>query len=314
MPEDVPGQIEAALPAGWRLVTVEAAVSSRGDGGSVTPEAIAAARGAEIYIGAGLPRDVFVAAQPTLRWAHSTTAGISSFLYPELVESAVAFTNSAGIHAPPMAETVLAMVLHFARGLDFAVRDQREKRWNQDPFTGPASPVREVAHSSLVVVGAGGIGRALEQAARALGMKVTLLDSRSTRLELEQALRAADYLVLAVPDTPRTRGLIGRAELALLRPGAVLINVARGTVVDEAALEETLRAGALRGAGLDVFASEPLPAASGLWQLPNVLITPHVSAVTRSFWDRQLALILDNLEAYFNGRALRNLVDKERGY
>lgn len=314
MPDTVPVQLAAALPADWQLETVQAPVSSRGDGGSVSAEAIAAARGAEIYIGAGVPQPVFLAAQPTLRWAHSTTAGISSFLYPEMVQSDVAFTNSAGIHAPPMAETVLAMMLHFARGLDFAIRSQRAGEWDQEPYIEGDAPVREIAGSRLTVVGAGGIAHEIEQRARPLGIEVTLLDSKTTRAQFEQALRGTDYLVLAVPDTPKTRGMIGPTELDLLQRGTVLINVARGSVVDEKALVAALQAGRLRGAGLDVFSTEPLPADSPLWRLPNVLITPHVSAVTRSFWDRQLKLILENLRAYLTGQPLHNLVDKQRGY
>lgn len=314
MPDTVVPALRAALPAGWTLDAVAAPVSSRGDGGSVSAEAIAAAAGAEIYIGAGIPRAVFTAAMPTLRWAHSTTAGISSFLYPEMMSAEVQFTNSAGVHAAPIAETVLAMMLHFARGIDFAVQAQALGEWEQDAFIGDASPVHEIAGSSVTIIGARGIGHEVEQRVTALGMRATVLNSRHTRQELVEALRQADFVVVAVPDTSSTRGMIGQGEIALLKPGAVLINVARGSVVDEAALASALSAGRLRGAGLDVFTVEPLPADSPLWRLPNVLITPHVSAVTRRFWDRQLELILDNLNRYLSGQRLRNLVDKVRGY
>jgi phosphoglycerate dehydrogenase-like enzyme len=132
--------------------------------------------------------------------------------------------------------------------------------------------------------------------------------------DLRAALRACDYLVVAVPDTSRTRGLIGAHELEQLNPSAVLINVSRGSVVDEDALIRALSSNRLRGAGLDVFRAEPLPSESPLWGLPNVLITPHVSAVTRRFWERQLELILDNIARYLAGQSLRNVVDKGRGY
>jgi phosphoglycerate dehydrogenase-like enzyme len=174
--------------------------------------------------------------------------------------------------------------------------------------------VREVAGAELVIFGMGGIGREIVARAEPLGLRITPLRSQSTRADLEQALQRADYLVVAAPDTPRTRGLLGAAELALLPRTAVLINVARGSIVDEAALIAALESGRLRAAGLDVFATEPLPATSALWRLPNVLITPHVSAVTRRFWDRQLDLILDNLNRYTTGVPLRNVVDKQRGY
>lgn len=314
MPDSVVPAIRRALPPGWTLEAVDAPVSSRGDGGSVTPAAITAAQGAEIYVGAGIPRELLVAAQPTLRWAHSTTAGISSFLYDEMRTADILFTNSAGVHAAPIAETVLAMILHFARGLDFAIRSQGRGAWEQEAFIGTASPVREVAGATLVIVGSGGIGGEVAQRAQALGLRTVRLNSQHTRAELESGLGKADYLLIAVPDTDRTRGMIGPRELALLGREAVVINVARGSAVDQAALAEALREGRLRGAGLDVFAEEPLPASSSLWSLPNVLITPHVSAVTRRFWDRQLELILDNLDRYLTGQPLRNLVDKARGY
>lgn len=314
MPEQIVPGLRDHLPAGWTLEAVNAVVSSRGDGGSVTAEAIAAARGAEVYIGAGVPRQVFLAAQPTLRWAHSTTAGISSFLYDELVRSDVIFTNSAGVHAPPMAETVIGMIFYFARGFDHAVHAQARGEWVQDPFIGAGSTIHEIDGSSLGIVGLGGIGREVRTRAEALGMKTLAVDSKSSRQDLEALLRTSDYLLIAAPDTVQTRGLIGRTELALLKRGAVLLNVARGSVVDEAALVEALTNRRLRGAGLDVFLTEPLPADSPLWRLPNVLVLPHVSAVTQRFWARQLELVLDNLSRYLSGRALRNVVDKGAGY
>ena len=127
-------------------------------------------------------------------------------------------------------------------------------------------------------------------------------------------LTESDFVAITVPATPETRGMIGAPELALMKPSAVLVNVARGSIVDEAALIEVLRAGRLRGAGLDVFATEPLPADSPLWSMPNVLVLPHVSAVTPRYWRRETDLVLDNLRRYLTGRELRNVVDKEHGY
>jgi phosphoglycerate dehydrogenase-like enzyme len=131
---------------------------------------------------------------------------------------------------------------------------------------------------------------------------------------LRTLLAGSDYVVVAVPSTRETRGMIGAAELAALRPGAVLINVARGDIVDEDALVDALRGGQLRGAALDVFRTEPLPPESALWQLPNVLITPHVSGTTDRFWARETELITENVARYLGGRALRNIVDKRVGY
>lgn len=317
MPDTVPGKIAQALGDGWTIKVVDAPVSSRGDGGSVSPEAIAAIRGAEIYIGAGVPRELLLAAlEPpaSLRWAHSTTAGVSSFLYPEMLESSVVLTNSAGVHAEPMAESALGMILYFARGFDFAMAAQARSVWNQEPFIESMSPVREIAGSTLGIVGMGGIGREIAWRAEALGMRVIATRSSSSRSSFEDLLRNSDYVAVCVPDTTTTRGLIGARELALLNPGAVLINLSRGAVIDENALIAALRTNQIRGAGLDVFSHEPLPEDSPLWTMRNVLITPHVSAVTDRYWDRQLALILENIRRYEAGEPLRNVVDKVRGY
>ncbi len=274
-------------------------------------------RGAEVYVGFGVPRDLFLAAtagpDSRFRWAHSASAGVGGSLYPEMRDSDVVLTNSAGVYAPAIAETVIALLFHFARGLDFAVRAQAERRWDKAPFDDPASPVGELAGAALGIVGFGGIGREVARRAEALGMRVLAM-RRTGGVPLEELLPQSNYLLLAVPETPATRGLIGERELALLPPGAVVVNVGRGSVVDEAALIEALRSGRLRGAGLDVFAREPLPPESPLWALPNVLVLPHVSGASPHFWRRQTELIRDNLGRYLAERPLRNVVDKSSGY
>lgn len=314
-------KVRAALPSDWELVVIESPVSSRGDGSGVSAELLGAAPGCEVYFGSGVPRDFFLKALPTLRWVHTGSAGVGAALFRELVESDVVLTNSAGIHAPPMAETVLGIMLYFGRGLDFAVRDQLAGRWDQTAFGTVQSPVMELDGATLGIIGYGGVGRAIAARARAFGMRV-LATRRTTQpsddgqsfVGLEWLLRESDVVVITVPATSATHRLIGRAELALLKPSAVLINVARGTVIDEAALIEVLREKKIRGAGLDVFEQEPLPESSELWQLPNVLILPHVSATTPRFWERQSDLIIDNFQRYRAGRPLRNVVDKQHGY
>ncbi|CAN5725676.1 D-2-hydroxyacid dehydrogenase [soil metagenome] len=326
-PPWVADRLREALPAGWELTEVEAPVSGRGDGGGVSAEAIAAVRGAEIYLGLGLPRELLRAAlEPPalLRWVHSGAAGVASALHPELVDGDVALTNSAGIHAAPMAETVVGMMLHFARGLDHAVRAQADTQWDTAIFEQRDSGVREVAGATLGIIGYGGIGSEVARRARALGMRV-IATRRSDRAAddaeilngddaIDHLLTQSDVVVLCVPSTPATRGMVGARELGLMREGAILINVARGDVIDEAALIDTLSAGRLRGAALDVFATEPLPHESPLWRMPNVLITPHVSATSPRFWEREAQLILDNLRRYLGGEALSNRVDPEAGY
>lgn len=318
-------QIENALPQEWELTVIQSPVSSRGDGSSVSAELLSAAPGTEIYLGSGVPRDFFLAARQSLKWIHTGSAGVGAALFRELVESDVVLTNSAGIHAPPMAETVLGVMLYFARGLDFALRDQREGRWDQTAFGTTASPVTELAGGTLGIVGYGGVGRAIAARAHAFGMRV--LATRRTprpsddateivhgRDGLERVLRESDVVVITIPSTSETKRLIGRDELAMLRSNAVLINVARGNIIDEDALIEVLAAERIRGAGLDVFEQEPLPDSSKLWQLPNVLILPHVSATTPRFWERQAAFIIENFQRYLKGEPLRNIVDKQHGY
>ncbi|MCI0437154.1 MAG: D-2-hydroxyacid dehydrogenase [Gemmatimonadetes bacterium] len=321
--------IASSFAADWDVRFVDAAVDGRGDGGSISDEAIEAIAGAEVYFGFGIPEPLFVAATSTpdarLRWVHTATAGVASLLYPALVESDVILTNSAGVHAPAMAETVLAMMLHFARGIDIAVRGQAEARWESRPFEERVGAVSEIQGATLGIIGFGGIGQQVSQRALALGMQVVAI--RRSNLPgpagvevltgadaLERLLRRSDVVVAAVPSTKLTRALIGAGELAMMKPSAVLVNISRGDVVDERALIGALTRNELRGAALDVFADEPLPAASPLWKLPNVLITPHVSATSPRFWLREVDLIRDNIARYLAGRGLRNVVDAARGY
>lgn len=329
IPPHVAREIASAFPDGWDVVVVDAAVDGRGDGGGVSDEALAAAPGAEVWLGYGFPRALFAAAtggpDARLRWVHTGTAGVGSLLYPDMRASDVLLTNSAGVHAPAMAETVIAMLFHFARGLDFAVRAQAAGRWDPSPYEAGTDAIRELAGLTVGILGLGGIGREVAWRARALGMHVIAV-RRSGRpapdgielltggSALDDLLARSDAVVITVPSTPSTRGLIDAAALACMKPNAVLVNVARGDVVDEQALADALRAGALRGVALDVFAREPLPADSPLWTLPNVLITPHVSATTPRFWERETALIRDNIERYLRGVPLSNVVDRSAGY
>ena len=197
-----------------------------------------------------------------------------------------------------------------------------------EALAGPEGPLIDLAGRVLGVVGYGGIGRAIGRRADALGMRVWAL-RRSPPAEgdlpaevermwgsdgLDALLEGSDYVVLTVPETPTTIRLIGARELGLMGKGAVLINVARGRIVHEVALADALRAGRLRGAGLDVFEVEPLPAESPLWGLENVLLTPHVGGISLGFWGRQTDLLIRNIRRYLDGRPMENLVDKRLGY
>ena len=321
-------EITRAAPSRLEVVVVDGLADGRGDGGPASPETLRAIADAEIYLGFGFPEELFDAARAagdTLRWVHSAAAGVRGALYPEMLNSPVLLTNSARIHAEPMADTVIGMVHYFARGLDFAIHAMRERRWDRERFDSLETSVREIAGATLGIVGYGGIGRAIARRAVALDMRVLAFRRRALPVEeavevlagpdgLLELLRRSHYVVLALPRTPATEYLLDREHLATLRPDAVLINVGRGELLDESALAQRLADGAIRGAGLDVFTREPLPPDSAFWSLPNVLVTPHVSATTDRFWRREVDLIIENLKRYERGEILVNLVDKRAGY
>lgn len=351
MPEWVVSEIRDALPEDWELVVLDEAADGTGDGyNRATPAVLEAVEGAEVYCGFGIPAELLERGTD-LKWVHSGSAGVGGSLTPQMLESDVVFTSSKGVHAPPMAETVLGMILYFARGLDFAVAGMREGRWTTESFYAAASPVREVATSTVGVLGFGGIGQGVAARVAPLGARVlgyrrggpseweSWIEPaaparapeapknlkageepayRVTNLSgpegFEMLLAESDYLVICAPSTPQTDGIIDAEAIGRMKDGAVLINVSRGALVDEAALVDGLRSGKLRGAGLDVVSKEPLADDSPLWGFPNVLITPHVSAVTKEYWQRQTELIVWNLGCLVRGEDLLNVVDRHAGY
>jgi len=320
-------EIRGALGTGWEVAEIAAPAVSDGDGayGSGSPESIAAARGAEIYVGYGLPKGVAEAGRESLRWVHSGTAGIGGSI-PHLTGTKIVLTNSAGVHAEPMADWVIAAIGFFIRGIDRMVAAQRQGRWAKEDFTDGAVPMREFRDLGLGVVGLGGIGGAVARRALALGMKVSGVRRRPDRggpsgihwvgslQQLPQLASHSDVLVIAAPHTQETAGALTRAVLERLPPHAIVINVSRGSLLDEAALLDLLERGRIRGAALDVFGTEPLPAEHPFWRHPRVLVSPHVSAVTTGFWERETALIVDNIKRYLEGAPLTNVVDLEAGY
>jgi phosphoglycerate dehydrogenase-like enzyme len=325
MPEEHTERVRSALPSDWELVRVTEEADGAGDGTPRrTPALLEALRDAEVYVGFGIPREVFTQSA-RIRWVHSGAAGVGGSLFREMLESDVIFTNSAGTHGVPMAEHAIAMMFYLARALDHAEAGRRLRRWNRDPIAGSPGPVRELTDSVVAVIGYGGIGRQVGRRAAGLGMRVWAVKRRPQgdfpeveRLfgpaDLHEALAGSDYVVLTVPHTPETDGLIGAAELAAMRPGAVLVNLARGSLVDEEALIAALQSGSIRGAGLDVYREEPLPAGSRLWELDNVCLTPHVGGVSPRFWERETELIIENTQRYLAGEPLLNVVNKLAGY
>jgi len=308
----------------WTIESIEIVAAASGDGAKVVPEPLLTAVGdAEIYFGFGIPAEVLRAGQK-LQWVHSAAAGVWTSLAPEMRASRVQFTNSAGVYGRPLAEWAIGAMLHFGRGFDLAA--SKEDPWPFDATATAAGPLREIHGSRLTVVGYGGIGREIGRLADALGMQVTAVRARPDQSQtgevhrvfgpdrLNDAVADAHYVVLALPETAGSIGLFGRETLAAMRPDAVLLNLARGSIVDEAALIDALEAGALRGAALDVFAQEPLSADSPLLAMSNVLATPHTGSVSSRFWHRQTDLMVENLTRFLRGDPLVNLVDRQRGY
>jgi phosphoglycerate dehydrogenase-like enzyme len=231
------------------------------------------------------------------------------------------------VHAIPIAEYIVAGVLYLFRGLDIAVDQQRRAEWNKKPFVGESSPLREVAGARVLIVGAGGIGSEAAARLAALGARCVGVRRRPSLgkplgfdrvvgfAEVDAELHDSDVIVLAAPLTEQTRGFLNASRLDRLSRRAIVINIARGALIDESAFIERLRDGRLRGAVLDVFLEEPLASDSPLWQLRNVLVTPHVSPVSPGrFWMRELDLFLDNWQRFVRGESLRNVVDKRAGY
>jgi len=327
LPAEVHARIRREAPAGWEIASVEAPTSSDGDGPSLgSEEAVRLIADAEVYFGFGFSPDLHAAAR-CLRWVHSAAAGVGNVVQSGIERTDILVTNSAGIHGPPIGEFVVAGVLHFLRGLDVAIEQQRRGEWSKTFFVSEDSPLREVSDCRVLIVGAGGLGGEAAQRLSCLGATCVGVRRRPAlgvpdgfrevhaMDALDRLLPAADVLVLAAPLTPDTAELMTRARLALLPSRAIVVNVARGALLDEEALADMLQAGRLRGAVLDVFRQEPLATTSRLWQVPGVLVVPHVSPVSPGrFWPRQLDLFLDNWRRYVAGQPLRNLVDKQAGY
>jgi phosphoglycerate dehydrogenase-like enzyme len=327
LPEGDAERIRAALPPDWQVARIREEADGSGDGVPRSTSSLREAlRDAEVYCGFGIPRDVF-AASDRLRWVHSGSAGVGGSLYREMLERDVVFTNSAGIHAVPVAEHAVAMMYYFARGLDQVAASRRAGLlWDRDRIACRPSPAGELFESVVGIIGYGGIGREVGRQAKGLGMQVWAVkrDPKRGRLEhadrvfgptdLEAVLAASDYVVITVPHTPETSGLIGAAELGCLKRNAVVVNVARGDIVEERALIEALRTRAIRGAGLDVYPTEPLPETSELWDLDNVCLTPHIGGVSPRFWERETELIIENIRRYLADEPMLNVVDKQAGY
>ena len=279
---------------------------------------------ADIYFGFQIQRAHFLAARQ-LRWVHLATAGVEENLFPEMVASDVTLTNSAGLHAVCIPEHVLGQMFVLARSFHQTVRLQDRHEWNRWGVIANAGGIRELNGGKLAILGAGAIGQNLARLAACLGMTVHVMRRDASRPvahaqrvvgpeQLHELLGWADWVVCALPMTGATRRIIGAEESAAMRTDAFFINGGRGESVDEEALADALRRGALAGAAIDVFSHEPLPSDHPFWTLPNLVLTPHISGYTPNYYQKVQVIFEDNLERWRTGRPLRNVVDKQLGY
>jgi D-2-hydroxyacid dehydrogenase (NADP+) len=276
---------------------------------------------ADAMIGWRITPEVFAEARK-LKWIQFGSAGIDHTLFPELLESDVVLTTLGGIHTIVVAEHVMALMLALSRRLDVSMRLQAEHRYERDQI---ASTAFELSGKTVGIVGLGRIGLNIARLAKAFGMRVvgtkrTFVPSLPNVDEvfpaeaLGRILPLSDFLVLVVPLTENTRTLLGREEIARMKDGAYLVNVARGAMVDHDALGEALRSGKLAGAALDVFPQEPLPEDSPIWSFPNVILTPHTGGSHPGYSESASEVFRQNLQAFLSGGEMVNVYRRERGY
>ena len=264
------------------------------------------------------PKNV-VSRSPNLKWIQSMLAGVDVAVYADVFQSPVILTNTRGIHGAQMSELTFEMMLMLAKQAPKTFENKQKKKWER------FIPV-VLQSKTLGVIGLGSIGQEIARLGKAFGMKVVAsrrsnntagtkyVDTLINREHLPELLSQSDFVVLALPATPESINMIGEKELHCMKPSAYLINVARGTVIDEKALIKALKEGWIAGAGLDVYVTEPLPETSPLWELPNVILNPHVGGVIETYNLLAINVFCDNLKRYLEGKRLRYIVNKKRGY
>jgi D-2-hydroxyacid dehydrogenase (NADP+) len=278
---------------------------------------------AEILVCFSVDKKTFLAAKK-LKWIHCGSAGVDQLLFPEFLKSNVILTTSRGIHGDAISDQVMGMILAFSRGLVRSWNCKQRREWC------PVEVMRqrfELKDKTIAIIGMGTIGRELAQKAKAFGLKVLATKNRVRKAEevrhvdrllpktkLSEALREADMVVMAVPYTKETHHMIGRRELASMKQTAILINIARGEVVDEPALMDALSKRKIAGAGLDVFEQEPLSAESRFWDMENVILTPHIAGSMSDYFRKVGEIFRRNLNRYLNHKPLLNLFDRRLGY
>jgi len=311
LPVEIAHEIEAHLPKNTIVVRVDSEGNINGD-----------ATDAEVYFSWFYLKPTtlhrVLDAAPLLRWHHAPNAGVNHILTPKYLERDLILTNGAGVHGIPIAEFVITYLLAYTKRLPILYQLHAEHNWQR------GLPNIELFGKTLLIIGAGGIGQEIAVRAKAFGMRIFGSSRQSQPLpnfdkvvganEWKQLLSESEFVVIAAPLTPETKGLIDLETLRLFRPDSYLINIARGAIVEESALTKALQEGWIAGAALDTVFTEPLPAESPLWTLPNVFITPHCSRNSPRVKERTIALFLENFTRYRQGQQLRNVVDKTAGY
>jgi phosphoglycerate dehydrogenase-like enzyme len=313
-----------ATPTEPQLAMLEALPANTTIAAGKVPEAFErTAADADVILNWSAPLDCFEQVwqiAPRVRWVHSRSAGLDNVLFPALIKSPVPLTNGRGVFSASLGEFAIAAALFFAKGLRRMVSSQAAGLW--DPFD-----IVDLRTQTMSIIGYGDIGRAVAERAHAMGMKVLALRRRPELSredpfvdelfrpdEKMELLSRSDYVVLAAPLTADSRGMIAQPELEAMKPTAVLINIGRGPVVDEAALVDALKIGRIRGAALDVFDTEPLPSGHPFYRLENVLLSPHCADHTPDWKEQAMQFFLENFERFRKGEPLKNVVDKKLGY
>ena len=313
VPEDTLDSLHATFP-GLDVVPVNVPGASPHD-----------AAGCEVYWGNRITAET-VRLMPSLRWIHFGSVGTDRARIPEVKERGIRVTSSRGLMVAPMVASAVAFITGLARGIHHCARLRTEGRLSRESYDEYFDQIQDLQGQRCLIVGLGDVGHRLAEVCAAFGMKVDairrstaappppVVERQFTLDQLDEAARDADYVVNLLPATAETAGVFDGAVFGRMRPGAFFINIGRGETVDEPALIRALNRNEIAGAGLDVFAREPLTAESELWDLPNVMLTPHVAGLSSRYWSLQADLFTDNLDRFLSGRPLRNEVDLNRGY
>lgn len=271
----------------------------------------------DILIAGKLDKEVLQKASK-LKWVHALAAGVDRLLFSEFVKSDIVLTNSSGVHPVPISEHVLGMILMFTRKIHTAVTHQLHKEWERP------HPV-ELYKKTVGIIGFGSIGERIGSVCMCLGMHVIGLKKNANYTtenaheiyppdKLHELLTHSDFVVVALPLTDSTKHYIACEEFSLMKDTAYIINISRGKIIDQKDLIVALQKKVIAGAGLDVFEEEPLPKTSPLWDMDNVIITPHYAGSTPKYFDRAIDIFCQNLEKFLHDEPMINVVDKEKGY